>query len=87
MKKLFAILAASVFASSAFAIGLGNDNPGGTGIATATQGQNQGQAQDQLQGQGQAQFTNVAVSNRISNDEPCQCSIVRCRWQRIRRWR
>jgi len=68
MKKLFALLVASVFASSAFAIGLGNDNPGGTGIATATQGQNQGQAQGQIQGQGQAQFTNVAVSNRISNE-------------------
>jgi hypothetical protein len=44
--------------SPAFALGFGNDNQGGTGIATATQGQNQ----------GQAQFTNVDVSNRISND-------------------
>lgn len=64
MKRLFALLVASIFAFPAFALGLGNDNQGGTGIATATQGQNQGQ----LQGQGQAQFTSVDVSNRISND-------------------
>ena len=46
---------------SAFAVGIGNP-PGGGGIQTQTQGQNQGQLQ------GQAQFTNVEVSNRISND-------------------
>ena len=57
MKKFFAIIL-TLFATSAFAIGLGNDNPGGTGIAN--QSQNQGQAQ------GQMQSTNV--SNRISND-------------------
>lgn len=68
MKRLFALLVASLFAFPAFALGFGNDNQGGTGIATATQGQNQGQNQGQLQGQGQAQFTNVDVSNRISND-------------------
>lgn len=46
---------------SAFAVGIGNDKPHGQG-----QWQAQGQAQGQLQ--GQAQFTNVDVSNRISND-------------------
>lgn len=64
MKKLFAIFVAACFAMPALAVGIGNDNPGGTATAT----QNQGQAQGQLQGQGQAQFTNVDVSNRISND-------------------
>ena len=69
MKKFFAIIL-TLFATSAFALGLGNDNPGGTATAIQNQGQNQqqGQAQGQLQGQGQAQFTNVNVSNRISND-------------------
>ena len=69
MKKFFAIII-TLFATSAFALGLGNDNPGGTATAIQNQGQNQqqGQAQGQLQGQGQAQFTNVDVSNRISND-------------------
>lgn len=69
MKRILLVVAA-MFATSAFALGLGNDNPGGnsTNFNTNTQGQNQGQAQGQLQGQGQAQFTNVDVSNRISND-------------------
>ena len=61
MKKLFAIIL-TLFATSAFAIGLGNDNPPGGGT------QIQGQAQGQIQGQAQGQITNVDVSNRISND-------------------
>lgn len=64
MKKLILSFVFGLFATSAFALGIGNDNPGGTATAT----QNQGQVQGQLQGQGQAQFTNVDVSNRISND-------------------
>ena len=62
MKRIL-LIAAAVFTTSAFATTIGNP-PG----ASQTQGQNQGQAQGQLQGQGQAQFTNVDVSNRISND-------------------
>lgn len=64
MKKFFAIIL-TLFATSAFAVGIGNDNPPGGG-GTQIQGQTQGQSQGQLQ--GQAQFTNVDVSNRISND-------------------
>lgn len=75
MKHILLILA-TLFTTSAFAIGIGNDNPGGnsTNFNTNTQGQNQGQAQGQaqgqLQGQGQAQgiISNIDVSNRISND-------------------
>ena len=62
MKKLFAIIL-TLFATSAFAIGIGNDNPPGGGGT-----QIQGQAQGQIQGQAQGQITNVEVSNRISND-------------------
>ena len=67
MKKFFANII-TLFATSAFALGLGNDNPGGTATAIQNQGQNQQQGQAQGQLQGQAQFTNVDVSNRISND-------------------
>jgi len=68
MKRIL-LIAAAVFTTSAFATTIGNP-PGGGGIQAQTQGQNQGQAQiqGQAQGQGQAQFTNVEVSNRISND-------------------
>lgn len=68
MKKFIALVAAALIAAPAFALGLGNDNPSAnsTNLNNNTQGQNQGQAQGQLQ--GQAQFTNVDVSNRITND-------------------
>ena len=66
MKRIL-LIGAALFTTSAFATTIGNP-PGGGGIQAQTQGQNQGQAQGQLQGQGQAQFTNVDVSNRISND-------------------
>ena len=62
MKRIL-FFAAAMFATSAFAVGIGNDNPG---VGIAAQTQSQGQLQSQ--GQGQAQFTNVDVSNRISND-------------------
>lgn len=62
MKRTLAVLFAAMLSFSAFAVGIGNDNPpgGGGGVLTQNQGQ--------LQVQGQAQFTNVDVSNRISND-------------------
>lgn len=74
MKKLFAILIAACFATSAFAtLQLVPDNVNTNSNLNSNQqgqaqGQGQAQAQGQLQGQGQAQFTNVDVSNRISND-------------------
>ena len=74
MKKLFAILISAFFATSAFAtLQLVPDNVNTNSNLNSNQqgqaqGQGQAQAQGQLQGQGQAQFTNVDVSNRISND-------------------
>lgn len=74
MKKLFAIFVAACFATSAFAtLQLVPDNVNTNSNLNSNQqgqaqGQGQAQAQGQLQGQGQAQFTNVDVSNRISND-------------------
>lgn len=74
MKKLFAILITTCFATSAFAtLQLVPDNVNTNSNLNSNQqgqaqGQGQAQAQGQLQGQGQAQFTNVDVSNRISND-------------------
>ena len=74
MKKLFAIFVAAFFATSAFAtLQLVPDNVNTNSNLNSNQqgqaqGQGQAQAQGQLQGQGQAQFTNVDVSNRISND-------------------
>jgi len=74
VKKLFAILIAAFFATSAFAtLQLVPDNVNTNSNLNSNQqgqaqGQGQAQAQGQLQGQGQAQFTNVDVSNRISND-------------------
>ena len=74
MKKVFAIFVAAFFATSAFAtLQLVPDNVNTNSNLNSNQqgqaqGQGQAQAQGQLQGQGQAQFTNVDVSNRISND-------------------
>ena len=74
MKKLFAIFVAACFAMPAFAtLQLVPDNVNTNSNLNSNQqgqaqGQGQAQAQGQLQGQGQAQFTNVDVSNRISND-------------------
>lgn len=68
MKKLLAILITACFATSAFAtLQLVPDNVNTNSNLNSNQ-QGQAQAQGQLQGQGQAQFTNVDVSNRISND-------------------
>lgn len=68
MKRIL-LFALAICATSAFAVGIGNDNPpGGNAAQAQSQGQAQGQAQLQGQAQGQAQFTNVDVSNRISND-------------------
>ena len=66
MKRItLAVLFLLSGSTSAFATTIGNQ-PGGGGIQAQTQGQ--AQIQGQAQGQGQAQFTNVEVSNRISND-------------------
>ena len=63
MKRVI-LLALTLFATSAFAVGIGNDNPGSFGGTTNLNSASAMQGQMQ----GQAQLTSVEVSNRIGAD-------------------